>query len=220
MTLVTWDELRVVLRGLGARDPCPLRRWPDPAVEHPLPVQVALAPWASDVAAQLEQRFGADVILTVGFLAYPSGRLLGPHGELRALPQPSSDPLLATSGLEVAVVRPLEVQSGHDLRAELQVESHRSSSVVISGNGSVVGRVLDPSTGEVVGGFSGPVLAPLVRFTVEPGATVAVPLTVGTASYSRSLGYAVPPGDWLVEVVLELGAGPHRAAPLPLRVIR
>lgn len=42
---------------------------------------------------------------------------------------------------------------------------------------------------------------------IEPGATVALPLVVGTASYKRALGYAEPPGEWLVEVVLRLGEG-------------
>lgn len=216
---VSWSELRVVLRGLGARLPCPLERWPDPDAEHDLPVQVVLAPWASDVAAQLLGRFGEDVVLTVGFLAYPSGRLLDRGGEVGSPPQPSTDPLLDPTDVEVTVARRLDVRSGHDLRAEVRVANHRSSPLVVSTNGSIVARVLDPSTGEVVGGFSGTVVMPLVSFTVEPGAAVAVPLTVGTASCARRLGYAVPPGEWAVEVVLELGDGPHRAPPLPLRVV-
>lgn len=127
--------------------------------------------------------------------------------------------MLDPADVEAVVAGPLEVRSGHDVRSALWVANHRSLPVVISSNGSAFGRVLDPSTGDVVGGFSGLVVAPLVVFTVEPGTTVAVPLTVGTASYARSLGYAVPPGDWSVEVVLQLDEGPHRAPRFPVRVV-
>lgn len=216
MSLVSWDELRAALRVLEARDPRPLQAYPDPgAARQRLPARIRLRPWAVEAARELYGRFGDQVALTVGFLAYPPG----PHSEEGPAPRASSDPLLDPADIEVTAAGPLVVRAGEDLRTELGVTNHRSSPIFISTGASVFGRVLDPSTGAVVGGFSGAVAAVSRLFTVEPGATIAVPLVVGTASHRRSLGYAVPPGEWSVEVVLRLTDGDRRVPPLPLRVV-
>lgn len=165
------------------------------------------------MARGLHERFGGEVILTVGALTFP-GRV----GEVGVTREPSSAPLLDPADVEVSAPEPLVVRTGEDVRTELQVTNHRRSPISISAGPSVLGRVLDPATGEVVGGPSGAVHAVLRVWTVEAGATLAVPFVVGTASYVRPLGYAVPPGAWLVEVVLQLEEGERRILPLPLRI--
>lgn len=213
---MSWEELRAALRRLSAEDHRPLSGYPDPgAVDHPLPASVSLRPWALEAARELHERFDGEVTLTVGFLPYP----LGPVDGAAPTPDPSRSLLLDPADVEVVAAEPLVVQTGEDLRAELHVTNHRASAIHLSTGGSVVGRVLDPSTGEVVGGFSGWVAAVARLFTIEPRSTARVPLVVGTASYKRSLGYAVPPGEWLVEVVLRLGEEERRAPPLPLRIV-
>lgn len=212
---VTWQELRPILSELVIREPCPLQGYPDPrAVHQHLPARIRLRPWALAVAERLHARFGDEVILTVGALSFP-----GEDGEVEATRVRSSEPLLDPTDVEVIAPEALVVRSGKDLRIELQVTNHRSSPISISTGPSAFGAVLDPSTGEVVGGYSG--AAALVHrvHRIDPGATGALPLVVGTASYKRSLGYAVPPGEWLVEVLLRLGEGERRVPFFPLRII-
>lgn len=217
---MAWNELGDALRELSRQRPCPLRSWPDPdAGDPPLPAPVRLAAWAVDAAERLHARFGDDLLITVGFLRYPAARLVDGRGAEQTPPEPSREPLLEPGDVDVVAPSPLEVRVGEDVRAEVQVTNHRRVPVTISTNGAVLGRVLDRKTGDVVGGFSGAVTVPLVVFTVEPGATISVPLVTGTASYRGGLGYAVPPGAWSIELVLRLGEGVRRAPPLPLRVL-
>jgi hypothetical protein len=216
MCIVSWEEVRVALGELATRDPCPLSAYPDPRAAHRhLPASITLWPWAVDAAGELHERFGTEVSLTVGFLTYP----IGPLNQRERTPEPSSDPVLDPADMEVVAGSPLVVRAGEDLRTELQVTNHRPSPITISTGRSVFGRVLDPSTGEVVGGFSGAVATVARFFAIEPGVAVAVPLVVGTASHKASLGYSVPCGDWLVEVVLRLGEGERRVPLLPLRIV-
>jgi hypothetical protein len=177
-------------------------------------VRVDLAAYAEDDAQRLVERFGDAVEVRVGAFGYPA--------DLDERPSPpiaSQEPLLDESEVEVRGVQAFVVRSGYDLDSELQVTNRGKAPLVIENSGTQFGRVVDPRTREVVGGFSGHHILPLVRFTALPGEAVTVPLIVGTASFKRSLGYAVPPGDWSVEVVLDLGANRRRRAPLlPLHV--
>jgi len=66
--------------------------------------------------------------------------------------------------------------------------------------------VIDPRTGEVVGGFAGFQICPLIMFRVAPGQIERVPLLIGTASRTPRLGYTIPPGDWGIQVTLTLGS--------------
>ena len=212
---VSWEELRADLHELVARDPCPLQGYPDPrADDRHLPATIRLKPWAVEAATALHERFGAQVILTVGALRFPEG-----SDDVETTPEPSSHPVLEPADIEVVAPEPLVVRAGDLLRVPLQVTNHRSTPISISTSGSAFGRILDPATGEVVGGYVGAVRAMLRVFTIEPGATATLPLIVGTASYNRALGYAVSPGEWLVEMVLSLGEGDRRVRPLPLRIV-
>jgi hypothetical protein len=215
MASVSWDELRVDLHDLVVRDPCPLQDYPDPrGDDQRLPATIRLKPWAVDVATALHERFGDQVVLTVGALHFP-----GSAEGVETSADASKDPFLDPADIEVVAPEPLVVRAGDLVRVLLQVTNHRSTPIFVSTGGAVFGRVLDPATGEVVGGYAGAVTAVLRVHTVAPGATVALPLVVGTACYKSVLGYAVPPGAWLVEVLLSLGEGDRRVRPLPLRIV-
>jgi hypothetical protein len=71
--MAVWDELRVILTRLGDDEPSPLLQWPDPRDEQgqPPPYQITLAPTAGAVAADLHERFGEAVVLTVGACPIP-----------------------------------------------------------------------------------------------------------------------------------------------------
>ena len=72
--MATWDDLKVVLLQIREQNAEALAGYPDPCVDRDRkpPFGIGLAPWATDVAAGLHNRFGNDVELTVGALTYPS----------------------------------------------------------------------------------------------------------------------------------------------------
>jgi hypothetical protein len=65
-------------------------------------------------------------------------------------------------------------------------------------------------------------IMPLKIFRVTPGGTTSIPLLIGTASSRPQLGYAVPPGEWGIQVTLTLGPhprdSPRRRTPILPRI--
>lgn len=84
-----------------------------------------------------------------------------------------------------------------------------SADLKIATNGHLTTAVVDPVTGEVIGGFAGAQIAPLITFQVPPGLTERIPMLTGTASFTPRLGYAVPPGSWGIQATLILGENPR-----------
>jgi hypothetical protein len=221
--MAAWDELKVVLVRLREEQPGVLLMYPtlelDPGRVPPVPpFRIGLAPWAAATAGELHRQFGDDVELTVGALPYPPG------------PQPRPQPtttspagLLDSREITVELDGPAMVRSGHTLRHALLVRNLSGRDLQIATNGQVTAAVVDPQTGEVVGGFSGSLTWPLVIFRVAAGATGPVPLLIGTASYTPRLGYVVPAGEWGIQATLTLGLhprdSPSRRTPiLPLSI--
>lgn len=210
------EELKPVLARLRDEQPGVLSSYPslgpDLVVGTP-PIKIHLTPWAADAAEELHRQFGDDVELTVGFLPYPPGRPLRPRqgGSPGQVPAPL-DPGAVTVELDGLA----SVSSGHTLHHHLTVHNLASSELQIATNGGVTAVVVDPQTGETVGGFSGAQTLALKFFRVFPGGSVRLPLLIGTASSRPELGYTVPPGEWGIQVTLELRFGPQT----DLRIIR
>ena len=218
--MTVWDELKVVLVRLREEQPRVLMSFPMPEVDKGRvpPFRIDLAPWAVTTAEELHRQFGDDVELTVGALPYPPG------------PQPRPQPtttspagLLDSREITVELDGPAMVRSGHTLRHALLVRNLSGRDLQIATNGQVTAAVVDPQTGEVVGGFSGWEALPLVIFRVAAGATQPVPLLIDTASYTPRLGYVIPAGEWGIQATLTLGPhprdSPRRRTPiLPLTI--
>jgi hypothetical protein len=206
--MTAWDELREALSRLRADQPGALRGHPDldRGEAGPPPYQIWLAPWASDAAESLHRQFGDQVGLTVGALGYPPGR------PPRWPPRPPGEPaqLLAPDEAEAELDRPAVVRSGHTLDHGLLIRDRSGAGLAVATNGRVTAVVVDPGTGEVVGGFAGFQTLPGVVFRVPPGGTERIPLLIGTASVTERLGYTVPPGHWGIEVTLSLLADADR----------
>jgi hypothetical protein len=151
------------------------------------PFRIRLAPWATDAAEELHGRFGYDVQLVVGLLHYSGHEPMGQHANA-----PNDIAEMDSAVMTVELDAPIVVASGHNARGALRIHNKGTAPIVIATNGQVTARVVDPRTGEVVGGYSRYQTAPLVRFEVAPGNTAIVPVLVGTASFSPDLGYAVP----------------------------
>ena len=204
--MTVWDELRITLVWLRKERPGALTGYPDPSRDDggTAPYEIRLAPWAEAEADELSKRFGDSVNLTVGALPYPPGRP-SPRGSQR---RPARSAELATlldpREAETELDGPAVVCCGHTLRHRLLIRNHGGTELAIATNGGVSAAVVDPDSGEVIGGFVGWQTLPLVTFRVAPGGTERIPLLIGTASTTARLGYAVPPGTWGVQATLDL----------------
>ena len=204
--MTAWEELRLTLARLLEDRPGAVTSSPDLGEGDggPLPYPIRLAPWAEAEARELHGRFGEQVDLTVGALPYPPGRASrGPRlsGEPAALLDP------AEAGAELD--GPAVVRSGHTLDHGLLVHDRSGAGLAVATNGRITARVVDPATGDMVGGFAGAQTLPGVTFRVPPGGTERIPLLIGTASTNERLGYTVPPGDWGIQATLSFFAGPE-----------
>ncbi|MGA9833226.1 MAG: hypothetical protein WBQ71_19085 [Trebonia sp.] len=221
--MTVWDELKVVLVRLSEEQPRVLMSLPMPEMDKGRvpPFRIDLAPWAVTTAEELHRQFGDDVELRVGALPYPPY----PPGP-QPRPRPVTAPLpglLDSREITVELDGPAVVRSGQTLRHGLLVRDLSGRDLQIATNGSVTAAVVDPQTGEVVGGFSGWQTAPLIVFRVAASATERIPLLIGTASYTPRLGYVVPAGEWGIQATLTLGPhprdSPRRRTPiLPLTI--
>jgi hypothetical protein len=182
-------------------------------------VSVTLRADAVRVAAELRGRYGEAVDVTVGFLHYPECGVPPSWGAANSdRLQPTHNPL--PQWLHVVVDHDLRVRSGENLSSTIRLVNEGGQEVVAHTNGQITAPVVDPKSNEVVGGYSGAQVAPLIRFPAPPNDSVEIPLLVGTASRLPRLGYTVPPGEWAIEVAVGLGVdGTFSAPPMPLIVV-
>jgi len=174
------------------------------------PEHVRVEAWAVPVAEELHQQFGDLVELIVGALRYPPSRQPG------LAPRRSPEQLIPRQ-VTVELDGPAVVRSGHTLHHDLLVHNPTDWDVWLAfGNYNAV--VVDPLTGEVVGGYAGAVTMPLHIRRVPPEQTGRVSLLIGTASFSPQLGYALPPRDWGIQALLRVvpdRRGPDRPMVIP-----
>jgi len=207
--VAVWDELKVVLIRLRDQEPGTLLGYPMPEVDegrHP-PFQLTLAAWATGTAGELHQRFGDSVDLTVGALPYPPSRQ-PPRTPAAGQPVELLDPGEIVAELD----GPAVVKSGATLRHGLLVRNRTRQELRVETNGHLTATIVDPETGDAVGGYSGGQRMPLIVFPVAPGQTGRIPLLIGTDSFTPRLGYAVPAGEWGVQATLTLRSGPGDSA--------
>jgi hypothetical protein len=199
--MAAWDEVKAVLLRLRDEQPDVLMQYPMPEVDEGgvPPFAITMAPWAAAIAEELHQQFGDDVELTVGALPYPPGRQ-PPSPSATAPPSGLLDPQEITAELDGRAV----VRSGHTLRHGLLVGNLTRQELTIATNGQVTAVVVDPRTGQAVGGFAGFQTLAGVFFRVAARTTERIPLLIGTASFTPELGYILPSGSWGIQVPLDL----------------
>jgi hypothetical protein len=199
--MAAWAEMKAVLLRLRDEQPGVLMQYPMPEVDEGRvpPFAITLAPWATTTAEELHRQFGDDVELTVGALPYPPGR--------QPRPRPATAPpsgLLDPQEITAELHGPAVVRSGHTLRHGLLVGNLTHQELTIATNGQVTAVVVDPATGQTVGGFAGFQTLPGVFFRVAARTTERIPLLIATASFTPELGYILPPGSWGIQVPLDL----------------
>lgn len=205
------EEIRDDVAGIARRHPGVVMGWGVGAGR----VALQLAADQEELAQRLHQRFGEALSLRVGVFEYPPSSP-GDDLETPIVARPAL-PVLSRDEFAVELDGEITVASGKTVSTTVRVTNRGHDDVVIDTNGRLTASVIDPATGEIVGGFVGWQTAPLVRFRVSAGETVSIPLLVGTASTASRLGYAVAPGRWEIEVPVVIeGRGTFRTPPLPL----
>lgn len=203
------EQLRQELLRLTDTRPQVLMMYPS-LDDHPdqPPYKIWLVAHAQDVAAVLHERFGEFVRLRVGALPYPPLR-----DAPRIRGKTTDVPEMDASEFGTALDGPLSISSGHSVTHTLLFTNLTDEPVGVRTNGKLTARIVDPSSGSIVGGFAGMQHAPLVIFRAAPTATVPIPLLVGTASFDPDLGYTVPPGDWTLVAPIRLADGRELITP-------
>jgi hypothetical protein len=212
MSMEMAEELADLLDRLKNDPSNPLRGFSPPRRNKP-PFPIRLAAWATEIAADLDNRYGDFVVLEVGHLNYPAGT----RSSIR--PRADRPPLIDALDVSVATVEDLEVRSGYNLRSTILIQNSGQDPLVIATNGVVQSVIVEPASGEVVGSFAGAQPLPLVRFRADPGQAISAPVLIGSASLRPELGYSVPPGLWGVEAILKIeGVGRYRTRQLPIAI--
>ena len=184
-------------------------------------VNVQLAADQEALAASYHERFGDAIELRLGVFPYPPAPAPGAGDQEMGPPKVARPklPLLPGEEFKVSLEGEIVVASGGTTSGALRLQNCGSMEAVIETNGAVTARVVDPQTGDGVGGFFSFQTALLIIFRIPPGSTVLIPLLVGTTSSVRSLGYAVPPGSWAIEVPIQIeGRGQFRTSLLPILI--
>jgi hypothetical protein len=168
------------------------------------------------LAATLLEEFGDAIDLKVGAFAFP----MPPESTDRPSILRPDVPPITLEGVDVSLTDGVKVASGGVAHGSLEFSNHGAVEVILDTNGVITARILDPSTLDVVGGFVGAQTMPLFKFVIAPGETVTVPLLVGAASFTKSLGYTVPPGEWMLDAIVNVhDRGDRRIPPLPVVII-
>ena len=213
-----WSELREDLRRISEESPDAFLSYPDPDSERPGETRfsVRLAAWANEIAAALHEKYGATVDLEVGAIRFPSREFFA--GPLLTLPETAAESI----GLSVEPVNRLEVRTGRSTMQAVRVVNDSAAKQLLGTNGQLQSAAVD-DTGAVVGRYVGAQHLQFVGFAVEPGRSTEVPVLIGTDSVVPRLGYAVPPGQWHLVVLLDVHRGRTArvntvSAPIPLTV--
>ena len=208
-----WAELRDDLRRISRETPEALVSYPDPREERPGEDRFAigLVAWATDIATVLHEKYGAAVELAVGAMSFPDQQFFA--GRLLELPETQA----ASVGLSVEPVSPLSVRTGRFTMAQVRVVNDSSTQQVLGTNRQLQSAVVDEA-GAVVGRFTGAQNLIFQAYPVPADGSTEVPVLIGTDSLAPRLGYAVPPGQWRLVVLMDVDRVEAVSAPLPLTV--
>jgi len=217
------DEIRELVARLRDDPGRPIRGFSAAVGERvPSPsCHLTLAAWATELAESVRSRFGSEVAVTVGALSFPDRTFLSAGGGDVVVHRPPENlPRLSSEEVAVSLEGELSVRSGFDVMSEMQLRNLGARELTIRTNRNLTARVLDPTTLEVVGGFTGAQALPGRNFHAAPGEMIVIPLLVGTTSLVPALGYAIPPGNWAIDAVLDLGnGGRYVTATVPITVL-
>lgn len=212
--LSAWEQLRHDLIKLQDKHPRILQMYPtpEPGYQRP-PVRVHLDASGPTLAAaaELHERYRDFLSLHVGALPYPADPDSAHTPPVRADEPPRE--IVDPTEMVLELDGSLSIRSGQTATHSLLLLNTSDRPITVKTNGSLTAVITDPATGTTVGGFTGVENQPLITFTAEPGQTARIPLLVGTASFTPTLGYTIPAGPWQLTAPMDLEDGRRLIAP-------
>lgn len=192
-TGLTQDEADQIARQAGATagaqlqmtSPCPNG-----------PVFVGLMPGNENLAAQLQHRYGRNIVITVGMNVYNGSPVHSPR--CGPLPKPAPTP----AGLAMTLHAELEhntIRAGHDFEGSVLVTVTEGHLAMDTGQ-PLEAVVLKPGTRQVVGVFNGGIAGTGYGFDLSAGKSRSIKFIGGTARCDGGIGSALPPGTYEVTI--------------------
>lgn len=160
-------------------------------------VTVDLRADGEQIAAEIIDRYGDLVDVTVGVLSYPD-RTVGEGLPCDRLIPPA--PTEALSLVATLVLNDSEVVSGADFGGVATVTNTGEGVVHFESGSPLVALVFRPASSEVIGVFAGGIGGVGVGADLAPGESIDIEVLGGTASCDPDLGYALPPGEYEARV--------------------
>lgn len=158
------------------------------------------------------------VELTVGYFRYPDFAIPSAFSNARVDLARQRPALLAPGELELVMPEELTVEVGGQLHCDVLVRNPHQEQIgiVIRPTGAVVDS---EKGGRQVGGYPGPNGVRSFRDELGPGESLSVQVLVGSASLAPEVGYALPPGQWNLELDFKIDGRERRSPTWDLRII-
>jgi hypothetical protein len=163
-------------------------------------VTVDLRADGEQVAAEIVERYGDLVEVTVGALSYPDRSLAGGFPCGLTLPPPSDEAEALVAIVEL--VDP-EVASGADYRGVATITNVGEEMVGYESGSPLIAFVFLPGGEDVVGVLTSNVAGVAVQADLGSGDSIEVDVIGGTASCDPELGYSLPAGAYEVRAAVE-----------------
>jgi hypothetical protein len=179
-------------------------------------VNIGLRSDGESLAAQLHERFGGDVRVTLGLFPYPRDRT--PTSEERHVVEVwrnrPVDEAISIPGLEATLeLAENAVVAGQDGAGRVILRNVGRTKVNFSSDRPLIGAVTDPVSGESIGGYFGGIGGTGQGVRLSPGEEQVIDMIFGTASWDLQRGYALPPGRYLVTTGIPVLDSPGTTGP-------
>jgi hypothetical protein len=164
------------------------------------PVFVGLRADAEELAAELTERYGDLVSITVGLLSYPDRQRPEGVSCSALIPPPPSQPTSL-----VAEMLPIEgpVSSGADFEANVRVTNRGDETVSFESGQPLIGFVFRQGETTPIAMYAGGIAGTGVGAELAPGEFIDIEVLGGTASCDPALGYRLPAGRYEVRTPVD-----------------
>ena len=160
------------------------------------PVFVGLMPGNEDLAQQLQQRFGRNIVLSVGLNRYDGAPTRSPR--CGVLPEPTPAPV----GLTVTLRTELDhstITTGQNFEGKVLVAVTKGHLAMDTGQ-PLQAVVLEPGTRQVIGVYNGAIGGTGYAFDLSPGQSEGINFIGGTARCDGGIGSTLSPGEYQVTI--------------------
>jgi hypothetical protein len=166
-------------------------------------VDVGLRADAGDLAKQIVDAYGDRVIVTVGFFGYPDP---APVSNACPIAGILADPGSLRATLEMAGT---QIASGATFAPTIRIATVGSARVALETSSGLQTYLFQPGDTRPIGTIDLASVGTGLETSVEPGRSVTIPGSGGTASCDIALGYTLPPGPYQARALVDFAPGPE-----------